>query len=142
MSQKCIENMYFRTLFLQLACEQWPVRACIVLPNFINPLGFCMSDQHKRELVGLADRFDIALIEDDVYGDLGFGLQRSSIAKTWDINGRVLHCSSFSKSLSGGLRIGWIVPGRYFEKVEYLKYVTNLATPTIAQLVRLGRLMD
>jgi DNA-binding transcriptional MocR family regulator len=119
---------------LQLACEQWPVRACIVVPNFSNPLGFCMSDQHKRELVGLADRFDIALIEDDVYGDLGFGLQRPSIAKTWDINGQVLHCSSFSKSLSGGLRIGWIAPGRYFEKVEYLKYVTNLATPTIAQL--------
>jgi DNA-binding transcriptional MocR family regulator len=119
---------------LQLACEQWPVRVCLVVPNFSNPLGYCMSDTHKQELVALADRYDFALIEDDIYGDLGFGLQRPSVAKAWDSSGRVLHCASFSKSLSCGLRVGWIVPGRYFETVEYLKYVTNLAAPTVPQL--------
>ncbi|MGJ0493163.1 PLP-dependent aminotransferase family protein [Methylobacter sp.] len=119
---------------LQLACEQWPIKACIAVPNYSNPLGYCMSDERKRDLVKLMNRYRIALIEDDVYGDLGFGLQRPSVAKAWDTEGRVLHCSSFSKSLSPGLRIGWIVPGQYFEKVEYLKYVTNLASPTLAQL--------
>lgn len=104
------------------------------MPNYSNPLGYCMSDGRKRDLVALMNRYRIALIEDDVYGDLGFGLQRPSVAKAWDTEGRVLHCSSFSKSMSPGLRIGWTVPGQYFDKVEHLKYVTNLAAPTLAQL--------
>ncbi len=119
---------------LQLACEQWPVKACIVVPNFSNPLGYCMSDANKRDMVRLAEQYDIAVIEDDVYGDLGFAIHRPSVLKTWDKDGRVLHCASFSKSLSPGLRIGWIVPGRYGEQIEYLKFVTNLAASGFAQL--------
>lgn len=119
---------------LQLACEQWPVKACIVVPNFSNPLGYCMRDADKRDLVLLAARYDIAIIEDDVYGDLGFAMHRPSVLKSWDEDGRILHCASFSKSLSPGLRIGWIVPGRYREQIEYLKFVTNLAASGFAQL--------
>ncbi|MCK9605787.1 MAG: PLP-dependent aminotransferase family protein [Methylomonas sp.] len=120
---------------LQLACEQWPIKACIVVANYSNPLGYCMSDLRKQALVELINRHQIMLIEDDIYGDLGFGLQRPSTVKSWDSEGRVLYCSSFSKSLSPGLRVGWLVPGALYEKTEYLKYVTNLATPTLAQLI-------
>ena len=66
---------------LQLACEQWPIKACIAVPNYSNPLGYCMSDERKRALVELVGRYRIALIEDDIYGDLGFGVQRPSMAK-------------------------------------------------------------
>ncbi|OAI13993.1 GntR family transcriptional regulator [Methylomonas koyamae] len=119
---------------LQLACEQWPIKACIVVPNYSNPLGYCMSDARKRALMELVNRNRIALIEDDVYGDLGFGMQRPSTVKSWDSERRVLYCSSFSKSLSPGLRVGWLVAGPHVEQTEYLKYVSNLATPTHAQL--------
>ena len=119
---------------LQLALEQWPVTTCIVVPNYSNPLGYCMADERKRQLVKLLTMHRIPLIEDDVYGDLGFSQRRPSTCKAYDKNGTVLHCSSFSKTLSPGLRIGWIAPGRYLEKVEYLKYVTNLATSTAPQL--------
>ncbi len=119
---------------LQLACEQWPIKACIAVPNYSNPLGYCMSDTRKRALVDLVGRYRIALIEDDIYGDLGFGPQRPAMAKSWDSEGRVLYCSSFSKSLCPGLRVGWLVAGPYLEQSEYLKYVGNLATPTLAQL--------
>lgn len=119
---------------LQLALEQWPVRACVLVPNFSNPLGYCMPDQRKRQLLALLARYDLPLIEDDVYGDLGFGPERPSIIKAWDRDGRVLHCSSFSKTLAPGLRVGWIAPGRYQQSVEYLKYVSNLAAPAAAQL--------
>lgn len=119
---------------LQLALEQWPVKACVVVPNFSNPLGYCMPDARKVELVRMLAQAGVPLIEDDVYGDLGFGPRRPGTCKALDRHGEVLHCSSFSKTLAPGLRVGWIVPGRHREKVEYLKYVTNLATPTVPQL--------
>ena len=119
---------------LQLALEQWPVRACILVPNYSNPLGYCMSDDHKRALVELLKQQNIPLIEDDVYGDLGFSQHRPGVCKGYDEEGEVLYCSSFSKTLSPGLRVGWIAAGKYQEKVEYLKFVTNLATPTLPQL--------
>lgn len=127
---------------LQLACEQWPVKACLVVPNFSNPLGYLMSETGKRELLALARRHDFALIEDDVYGDLGFAASRPPVVKAWDEEGRVLHCSSFSKSLSPGLRIGWIAPGRYLERIEYLKYVANLASPSLSQIATAEILAD
>ena len=119
---------------LALAIEQWPVRACVVVPNFSNPLGYCMPPARKQALVSVLARHDIALIEDDVYGELGFSAPRPEAAKAWDEDGRVLYCSSFSKTLAPGLRVGWIAPGRYRERIEYLKYVLNLASPTLPQL--------
>lgn len=119
---------------LQLACEQWPIKACIAVPNYSNPLGYCMSDTRKQALIELINRYRILLIEDDIYGDLGFGPQRPPMVKSWDSEGRVLYCSSFSKALSPGLRVGWLVSTPLQEHTEYLKYVTNLATPTLAQL--------
>jgi DNA-binding transcriptional MocR family regulator len=119
---------------LQMAIDQWPVKACILVPNFSNPLGYCMSESNKRKLVELLASHEIPLIEDDVYGDLGFSQRRPGVCKNYDQQGMVLHCSSISKTLSPGLRVGWIVPGRYQQAVEYLKFVTNLATPTLPQL--------
>ena len=119
---------------LQLAVERWPVAACVVVSNFSNPLGFCMSDARKQALVALLGARGIPLIEDDVYGELGFGVNRPSVAKSWDADGGVIYCSSFSKTLSPGMRLGWIAPGRYRDQVEYDKYLLNLASATLPQL--------
>lgn len=117
---------------LDLALSRWPVKACVVTPNFSNPLGCLMPDENKRKLVAMLNARDIPLIEDDIYGDLGFSHARPSLLKALDEN--VMLCSSISKTLSPGLRVGWIAPGRYQDKVEYMKYVLNLATTTIPQL--------
>lgn len=121
---------------LELALEQWPVRACVLIPNFSNPLGSLMPDAHKQQLVKLAKRHRLMLIEDDIYGDLGFNHARPRTLHSFDAEGsNVIYCSSFSKTIAQGLRIGWMVlPERYFQRAEYLKYVTNLAAPTLPQL--------
>lgn len=119
---------------LEFALEQWSVRACIVTPNFSNPLGSCMSTERKRALIELLERKKIPLIEDDVYGDLGFEGTRPGIAKAFDTTGNVVYCSSFSKTLAPALRIGWVAGGRYQREIEYYKYVLNLASPTAPQL--------
>lgn len=120
---------------LAFALDRWAVKAFVIAPNFSNPLGFCMSDDSKRALVRLLGKHKVPLIEDDVYGDLGFAVRRPSSCKALAPKADILYCSSFSKTLAPGLRIGWIVAsGQRRERVEYLKYVTSIASPTAPQL--------
>ena len=120
---------------LAFALERWPVKACVLTPNFSNPLGYCMTDDAKRALIRLLGKHKVPMIEDDVYGDLGFTQRRPSTCKGLAPRADILYCSSFSKSLSPGLRVGWVAatPARR-ERIEYLKYVTSIASPTAPQL--------
>ncbi|MGV3724087.1 MAG: PLP-dependent aminotransferase family protein [Actinomycetota bacterium] len=118
---------------LRYALDQHPVRAVLV-SNFNNPSGACMADECRRELVELLATRHIPLIEDDVYGELAFGSQRPRAAKAWDQKGLVLFCSSFSKTLAPGYRVGWVLPGRFFRELEHLKLFSNFATATLPQL--------
>ncbi len=119
---------------LELALDKWPVKACVLTANFSNPLGSIMPSDKKQALVALLASHEIPLIEDDIYGDLGFEGERPQALRAWDETGGVIYCASFSKTLSPGLRVGWILPGRWQEQIEYLKYVTSLAAPTLSQL--------
>lgn len=121
--------------FLDKALAMHPVRACILSPCFSNPLGSCMSDAARRELVSMLARRSIPLIEDDTYGDLCYGEVRPKPAKAFDDNGLVLLCSSFSKILAPGYRIGWTAPGRYQKQVEQFQLASTMAVPKIFQKV-------
>ncbi|MEX3929310.1 PLP-dependent aminotransferase family protein [Paraburkholderia sp. BR10936] len=111
-----------------------PIAACMVMPNFQNPLGFQMPDERKRALVELATDADIPIIENGVYNELYFGDSHPTTLKTYDKKGIVLHCGSFSKSLTAAYRIGWALPGRYRDEVEKLKFLNTLTTSVIPQL--------
>jgi len=115
------------------ALASHPVRACVVSPCFSNPLGSRMDDEAKRELLMLLAQRDIPLIEDDTYGDLGYEEIRPKPAKAFDDGGLVMLCSSFSKILAPGYRIGWTVPGRFRDRVERLQLASTLAVPKIFQ---------
>ncbi len=119
---------------LRRALDTHRVKAVLVSPNFQNPLGHLMPDEHKRELVRMMSERGIPLIEDDIYGDLSFGTERPRAAKSYDSKGLVLLCSSFSKTLAPGYRVGWIAPGRYCKEIERLKMATNIASATLPQL--------
>lgn len=109
------------------------VKALVVMPSFQNPLGSCMPDENKEALYRILCEFDVAAIEDDVYGDLHFGERRPKPLKAWDTDGRVLLCSSFAKTLAPSLRVGWCAPGRYLERVRRLKFTNTLGTPVVLQ---------
>jgi len=119
---------------LELALEQWPIKAIQLTPTCNNPLGYIMPDANKRALLALAQRYDVAIIEDDVYGELAYSYPRPRTIKSYDEDGRVLLCSSFSKTLAPGLRIGWIVPGRYLQQVLHLKYIGTGMSTQLPQL--------
>lgn len=120
---------------LRFALDHNPVHACLVNPNFSNPLGSCMPDDKKRELVEMLAARDIPLIEGDDSGELYFSGERPSVCKAYDRKGLVLHCSSFSNVLSPGYRVGWVAPGRFKATIEWLKLTSNMATATLSQLV-------
>lgn len=110
------------------------VKACWFMPNFQNPLGSLMPLDSKRALVNLLARHKVPLIEDDVYGELFFGLKRPPPAKAFDTQGLVLHCSSFSKCLAPGYRVGWVAAGRFAERIQRIKLMSSLSTAIPPQL--------
>lgn len=119
---------------LDAAIRRHAPAACWLMTNYQNPLGSTLPEAKKRELVELLARHELPLIEDDVYGELHFGAHRPAPAKAFDTRGLVLHCSSFSKTLAPGYRIGWTAPGRYAQRVARLKLTNTLATCVPAQL--------
>jgi len=110
------------------------IKACLFTLNFSNPLGSCMPDEKKRELVRLLSAREIPLIEDDIYGNLAFGPARPKVAKAFDRDGLVMLCDSFTKTLSPGYRVGWVVPGRFKARIEFLKFVNTSASPSLPQM--------
>ena len=122
---------------LELAIREWNIRACILTPNYSNPLGYCMTDENKRQLRNILKKADIVIIEDDIYAELGYTAQRPKAIKAFDESGKnsnVLLCSSLSKSLSPGLRIGWAIPGRWLDQVTHLKVSSSMAGATLPAL--------
>ena len=102
-------------------------KACWLMTNFQNPLGCSLSREKKHALVDLLSDHEVPLIEDDVYGELHHSNEPPSSAKTFDQRGLVMHCSSFSKTLSPGYRVGWVAAGRFANSVRRLKLMTSLS---------------
>lgn len=102
---------------LDEAIQRHRPAAVLASPTVQNPLGASMPVTRKQELVALIERAGIPLIEDDVYGDLAGEGQRPPACKAFDQSGNVIYCSSLSKTLAPGWRIGWIAAGRYSPQV-------------------------
>ncbi|MEH6490997.1 aminotransferase-like domain-containing protein [Halopseudomonas sp.] len=125
---------------LEQAFKRGQVKACLVSCNAQNPLGFCLSAERKRKLVELATRYQVPLIENDIWGDTVYSGD-SLPAKAFDAEGMVIYCSSFSKSLMPGLRLGWVAAGRFHGRLRELKQISSITTAAAPQLL-VGRLME
>ncbi|MFZ3118211.1 MAG: PLP-dependent aminotransferase family protein [Variovorax sp.] len=115
------------------AIERHAPVACWLMTTFQNPLGSLMPAPKKKALVALLAQHGIPLIEDDVYAELYFGDKRPLPAKAFDTQGLVMHCSSFSKCLAPGYRIGWAAPGRYAKAVARSKLTSTLGASAPVQ---------
>ncbi|MBI9083626.1 MAG: PLP-dependent aminotransferase family protein [Desulfobacterales bacterium] len=112
------------------------VRVCLLMPNFQNPMGALMTDSRKEELVAILHEANIPVIEDDIYAEMHFGKKRPRLLKHWDQKGLVITCSSFSKILAPGFRVGWVVAnGDVADRIRRLKAGFSMAAPTLQQHV-------
>jgi DNA-binding transcriptional MocR family regulator len=119
---------------LEVAIRKRMVNACLLMPNFHNPLGSCMPEENKRRVMNLLSQYEIPLIEDDVYGDVYHGAERPKPMKAYDKHGLVLYCASFSKTLSPGYRVGWAAPGKFKAQVVRLKISNTVSTASFPQM--------
>ncbi|MBN2626363.1 MAG: PLP-dependent aminotransferase family protein [Spirochaetales bacterium] len=110
-----------------------PVKMILVQPNVQNPTGITMPDRAKKALVSLAERYGVYLVQDDVYGDLFFGAVRPANLSSFSDSPYLLQVSSYSKSLSPGLRIGWIRSPRFASRLTEEKLRLTMDSPRYSQ---------
>jgi len=118
---------------LELATRNGAVKACLLVPNANNPLGCVVPDDNKRRIAQLLAERQVPLIEDDIYGDLHFGDARPWPIKAYDSSGNVMLCSSFAKTVSPGLRVGYVAAGRHLAAVALLKTLASGLTGAVPQ---------
>ncbi|WP_326983345.1 PLP-dependent aminotransferase family protein [Chryseobacterium sp. MYb264] len=114
-------------------CEVHYIRCLVVTANFHNPTGTLMSDEVKEALADLAGDLRIPVIENDIYGDIFFSDTRPRCIKSFDKKGFVMTVSSFSKTLSPGIRLGWLNTGRFYAKVEMSRFSLGRTVAPIYQ---------
>jgi DNA-binding transcriptional MocR family regulator len=119
---------------LQSALAGNRVAACLLSSSFNNPLGCTMPDERKLAVLDVLARHDVPLIEDDIYGDIYFGPERPRPYAALDRAGRTIYCSSFSKTIAPGYRIGWLVAGRHVRRALDHKFATTLCGPALPQI--------
>ena len=106
------------------------------IPTFQNPTGTTMSLKKRKRVLELASEYDLLIMEDNPYGDLRFAGEDLPTLKSLDSEGRVIYCGSFSKILSPGMRLGYVIgPQKLLEKVEMLKQVNDVHTPMLTQMM-------
>ncbi len=127
---------------LEKVLKNHSIKVLVISCHAQNPFGHLMTDENKRKILDLCEKHNVQIIEDDIYGDLTFTENRPTPLKAFDKKGIVTYCSSLSKSISPGLRIGWCVPqGKNFDDFLKVKIAMNWSCNSIGQAI-LPHLLD
>ena len=122
---------------LEAALKEHPnTKIIYLIPTFHNPTGICMSLEKRKKVLELAEQYDKVIIEDNPYGELRFAGENIPTIKSLDKNGRVVYCSSFSKILSAGMRVGYLCgPKEIVQKIVVVKQVNDVHTNIFFQIL-------
>ncbi len=120
---------------LRAATKSAKIKAAVLMPNFNNPLGCLVSDANKKEIVSILSAKNIAIIENDAYSDLAHNGKRPKSLKEFGDPSQIITCSTFAKSISPGLKIGWMAPGKYFDEVQKIQRSTSTGVSRLSQMI-------
>ncbi len=121
---------------LEMAVQAYGnIRAVVVVPNLQNPLGSIMPDAAKRRMAAFCEANRIVLIEDDTYSPMADSPTPLKAIKAWDRTGNVIYCASLRKSVAPGVRLGWVIAGRWHERVQMLKFAQSRPNDSLLQVV-------
>ncbi len=129
-----VDEQGMRTDAVEDALRTSHPKLIYTIPTFHNPTGVCMSGQRRRQLIDLADRYNVPILEDDFAGDLRYGGRTQPALKALDPGGQVIYVSTFSKMLAPGLRVGFLATeGPVFDRLVSCKRANDLATSNLIQ---------
>jgi len=112
------------------------VRLIVLQPNFQNPTGAVLSGQRREQILWLAQKHGVPILEDDAYGSLYRKSPGPAPLKQLDRTGIVVYMSSFSKTLAAGLRVAWMCgPGPVISRIALAKQYSDLNTNSLGQAV-------
>ncbi len=115
--------------------EKDNVRFIYVIPDFQNPSGKTWSIERRKKLVELANEYNVAIVEDNPYGELRFEGEKLPAVKHYDTEGRVIFLGTFSKILAPGFRLGWVyAEPEVLNKYILVKQGADLQSSTISQM--------
>lgn len=115
------------------ALKKYPIKVCWLMLNAHNPIGFTVSNEIKSAIAALLKKYEVYLIEDDVYQELFYEKQKPLSVKYFDKGNYVLHCSSFSKILGAGIRVGWVNSGKFSNVIQHLQLMSTVSASNLMQ---------
>jgi DNA-binding transcriptional MocR family regulator len=105
-------------------------------PTFSNPTGRTLTLPERRDLLDLAARYRLPVVEDDLYRDLSFGAPSPPALRTLDEHGLVIGVNTVSKTLAAGLRVGWVIaPEAIVDQLAIIKGRADVASASLEQLI-------
>src|SRR5512138_137477 len=129
-----VDKQGMQVELMEKLLQQHHPKLIYTIPNFHNPTGTCLSSARRHELIVLADRYNVPILEDDFVGDLRYEGRTQPALKALDPGGRVIYISTFSKMLMPGLRVGFLVAeGPVYDSLVNFKRVNDLATSTLIE---------
>ncbi|MBQ4631095.1 MAG: PLP-dependent aminotransferase family protein [Clostridia bacterium] len=125
-----------RTDLVEEILKEKKIKLIYTIPTFQNPTGITQTVERRKKLLELAEKYDCYILEDNPYGDLRFKGEVVPTIKSMDTNGRVIYVGSFSKTLSPGIRVGFITGHEaIIDRVIVCKQVNDVHTPLINQML-------
>jgi 2-aminoadipate transaminase len=112
------------------------VKLIYTIPTFQNPTGVTMSLERRKKLYELAVKYDVLVLEDSPYFELRYGGEDVPCIKSMDTTGHVIFCGSYSKVVSPGLRVGFIILDKsLMGKLTVAKQCVDVHTPVYSQML-------
>ena len=129
-----VDDQGMQTERVEQVLQSTPPRLIYTMPTFHNPTGVCLNGNRRRQLISLADRYNIPILEDDYIGNMRYEGRIEPALKVLDPGGRVIYAATFSKLLMPSLRVGFLVAsGPVFERLVIAKYINDLNTSDLLQ---------
>ena len=123
-----------RTDILEEILQRNHPKLIYTMPSHQNPTGIDMSMRRRRELLSLAARYRVPILEDDAYGELSYDHEPLPTLKSMDRDGHVIYLSTFSKAVYSGLRIGWMIGhAKLIKRVVSVKQTADLHSSSLSQ---------
>lgn len=121
---------------LEEAAKSGKGKYIYLIPNFQNPTGITMPLERRKAIYEIAKAYDLFIYEDDPYGEIRFGGERVPTFKEMDTDNRVLYAGSYSKTISAGLRVGFLYgPSEVIQAIQVMKNNCDGQMPLVTQRV-------